>query len=408
MGGGRRAGAQGRRRTPRLWCIPPAMLRDPGDGLEGDRLREETPGDLGLLLWRTVLDVTLWASAPDKKRGNLFADGTADARLALLAATELPDTVSAPVDTLHGMLSEPSRADAEVVAVCCLEIAAWAHGAGLPHTAVAFAQAGAVAAPQFGEAALHVGVYARRARQDARAETWLRRAVDLCRRESDRVAYSSALGELGALYESRENASGAGRFYRFAYRAARRYGARPVRMRAAHGLFRLARQQGDDATAAQFALSAQSAYEPDAAGGAELLLDLARFWTDTGEQARARAALRRLVPALLTMSAAAQLAALALTARARAEWGNLRAGVTAARAAWGLLGDEGINEGVRFAAAVDLAHAARVGGDLSAFTRAKRLVLRLASQAEFPDAAERMASLWPDGDDTVPPMERAS
>jgi hypothetical protein len=35
-------------------------------------------------------------------------------------------------------------------------------------------------------------------------------------------------------------------------------------------------------------------------------------------------------------------------------------------------------------------------------------VLRLASHAEFPDAAERMAKLWPDGDDPAPPMERAS
>lgn len=408
MAGGRRAGGQGRRGTPRLWCIPPAMLRDPGDGLEGDRILAETPDDLGLLLWRTVMDVTLWATAPDEKRGNLFADGTADARIALLAATEVPEKVSASVDTLHGMLSIPSRADAEVVALCCLEVAAWARGAGLPHTAVAFAQAGAVAAPQFGEAALHVGLYARGAGQDARAETWLRRAVDLSRRERNRLAYSSALGELGALYERRENALEAERFYRLAYHAAGRYGARPVRMRAAHGLFRLARQQSDDGSASQFALSAQRAYEPDAAGGADLLLDLARFWTDSGEQARARAALRRLVPALLNMPPAARLAALALTARARAEWGNLRAGVTAASAAWALLGDDRINERVRYAAAVDLAHAARVAGDLPAFTRAKRLVLRLASQAEFPDAVERMATLWPDGDDPASVMERAS
>jgi hypothetical protein len=408
MGGGRRPRGQGRRRSPRLWCIPPAMLRDPGDGLEGDRILAETPDDLGLLLWRTVLDVTLWATTPHETRGNLFADGTADARLALLVATELPGKVSASVDTLHAMLSVPSRADAETVALCCLEVAAWARGAGLPHTAVAFAQAGAVAAPEFGEAALHVGLHARGAGQDARAETWLRRAVDVCRRDGDRVAYSSALGELGALYESRDNALAADRFYRLAYRAARRYGARPARMRAAHGLFRLARRQDDHASATQFALSAQRAYEPDAAGAGDLLLDLARFWTDMGEPARAQSALRRLVPALLNMPPAAQLAALALTARARAEWGNLRAGVTAASAAWALLGDDVINERVRYAAAVDLAHAARVAGDLPAFTRAKRLVLRLASQTEFPDAAERMAKLWPDGDDPAPPMERAS
>lgn len=407
MGGARKIGGH-QRRAARLWCIPPAMLRDPGEGLEGCRILEESPEDVGLLLWRTVLDVTLWATTPHVKRGSLFADGTADARLALLAATELPDKVSASVDTLHGMLCVPSREDAEIVALCCLEVAAWARGAGLPHTAVAFAQAGAVAAPEFGEAALQVGVYARGAGQDARAETWLRRAVDVSRRERDGVAYSSALGELGALYESRGNALGAERSYRLTCRAARRHGARPARMRAAHGLFRLALQQRDVASAAQFALTAQRAYTPDSAGGADLLLDLARFWTDTGDQARARAALRRLVPALLNMSPAGQLAAFALTVRARVEWGNLRTGSTAARAAWTLLEDGGITEAVRYAAAEDLAHAARMAGDLPAFTRAKRLVLRLASQTEFPAVAERMAKLWPNGDDPGPPMERAS
>ncbi|WP_420129173.1 hypothetical protein [Longimicrobium sp.] len=381
------------------------MLRDPRDGLEGDQILAETPDELGFLLWRTVMDVTLWASAPDEKRVSLFADGTADTRLALLAATELPGKVSAPVDTLHGMLSIPSRADAEVVAVCCLEVAAWASGASLPHTAVAFAQAAAVAAPKLGEAALHVGMYARRADQDARAETWLRRAVDVCRRDGDRVAYSSALAELGALYECRENLPAASRFYRFAYRAGRRFSARPARMRAAHGLFRLARRQGDDGSAAQFALGAQRAYEPDAAGAAALLLDLGRFWTDLGEPPRARSALRRLVPALVNLAPADQLAAFALTARARAEAGKPRSGAPAAGAAWALLKDEGIGGAVRYAAAVDLAHAARVAGDLPAFTRAKREALRLAPREEFPEAAERMAKLWPDGE---PPVECAS
>ncbi|WP_420129261.1 tetratricopeptide repeat protein [Longimicrobium sp.] len=381
------------------------MLRDPRDGLEGDQILAETPDQLGLLLWRTVMDVTLWATAPDEKRASLFADGTADTRLALLAATELPGKVSASVDTLHGMLSIPSRADAEVVALCCLEVAAWASGAGLPHTAIAFAQAAAVAAPEFGEAALHVGVYARRAGQDARAETWLRRAVDVCRRDGDRVAYSAALVELGALYEGRENAPVADRFYRLAYRAGRRFGARPARMRAAHGLFRLARRRNDNASAAQFALTAQRAYEPDAAGAADLLLDLGRFWTDMGEPARARSALRRLVPALVNMPPANRLAVLALTARARAEAGNPRTGATAAGAAWALLQDEMGSGAVRYAAAVDLAHAARVAGDLPAFTRAKRMALRLASREAFPEAAERMAKLWPDGDES---LERAS
>lgn len=57
---------------------------------------------------------------------------------------------------------------------------------------------------------------------------------------------------------------------------------------------------------------------------------------------------------------------------------------------------EGIPEAVRYAAAVDLAHAARVAGNLDAFRRAKRAVLRFATQADWGDVAERMAKLWPE------------
>lgn len=381
----------------RRWCISPAMLRDPADKLEGDSILQEIPGDLGLLLWTTARDVVLWGTTPRKMRGGLFSDGTGDGRFALLAGTEIPGTVSASVDTLHGMLAVPGRADAEIVSLCCLELAAWARAGGLLHTAIAFAQAGATAAPEFGDAALCVGMYARAAGQDGRSETWLRRAFAVARREGNRVAYASALVELGAVYEARGETAGAERFYRFAFRAARRHSARTARMQAAHGLFRLALRQHDYATAAQFAWRALRAFEPAAEeAAANLLMDLARFWTDVGQQTRARWALRRLVPALVTMEPATQLAVFALTARARADREHPRRSAAAERAAWVLLGDDGIAESVRYAAAVDLAHAARVAGKLDDFQQAKRAVLRFAPQADFGDVSERMAKLWPE------------
>lgn len=389
----------------RLRCIPLAMLRDPGETLEGDRILEESPGEFGLLLWRTARDVTLWGGTPPEQRAKLFAEGSAEARLGLLTLTDIPPAVSAAVDTLHGMLAS-SRADDEIVAVCCLEIGAWAHHAGLPHTAVAFAQAGAVASPAFGAAALQVGVFARAAGQGARAETWLRRAVSVSRRERDRVPYAVALVELGELYESRDSVEQAERLYQWGFRAARRYASRSARMRAAHGLFRLMRRKGDEAGAAQFAVVAQGLYEPAAAGGPDLLLDLARYWTEQGKPARARGALRRLAPSLAGLSPATQLAAQALTARARAEIGNHLKGASAVRAAWLLMADQEIADEVRFEAARHLAHAARVAGDLVKFTRARHAVLRLAPQADFPAVSSEMAALWPDGG--RPCMERAS
>lgn len=275
MAGPRRARTAGRR-IARRSCVPPAVMRGPGETVDGNGILGEVPGERGLLLWRTARDVALWGDSPPGERGNLFADGSGDARLAGLITPELPTAISASVDTIHGMLTLGARADASILCICCLEVAAWAHGGGLPETAIVFAQAGAVAAPGFGEAALHTGIYALRAGQVARAGTWLRRAVSVSRRERNRPAYAAALVELGALYEGGGMAEQAERFFRLGFRAAKRYAARSVRMRAAHGLFRLARVRGDAADAAQFALAAQRVYESDAGGGPALLLDLAR------------------------------------------------------------------------------------------------------------------------------------
>jgi tetratricopeptide (TPR) repeat protein len=381
----------------RRWCLFPTLLRDPADTLEGDSILAESPGDFGLLLWQTVRDVTLWAGTPVDARGMLFRDGSAGARLGLLTMTDIPPAVSSAVDTLHGMLALSTRADDEIVALCCLEIAAWAHRAGLPHTAVAFAQAGAVASPAFGAAALQAGVFARRAGQDVRAESWLRRAVGISRQGRDGVAYSVALVELGELYEVRGKEERAEHFFTWAFRSARRYAARSARMRAAHGLFRVMGRRGDAARAAQFALAAQSLYERDAEGGPDLLLDLARHWTDGGERARARGALRRLVPSLARLSRAHRLAAFALTLRARAEQGSRLHMGAVALAAWEMLSDEEIADDVRLRASLDLAHAARLALDLAAFTRARRAALLLAPQAAFPAVASELAKIWPDG-----------
>lgn len=48
----------------RRWCVPPAMLLDPGERLNGDRGLSELPGDVGLPLWRTFRDVALQAATP--------------------------------------------------------------------------------------------------------------------------------------------------------------------------------------------------------------------------------------------------------------------------------------------------------------------------------------------------------
>lgn len=394
---------------PRRWCVPPAITRGLGETVDGNCILAESAGALGVLLWRTARDVALWGQTPPGHQGGLFADGSGDGRIIQLTAIELPPAISAAVDTIHGMLTLGARADPEILSLCCLEIAAWAHRAGLAQTALEFAQAGAVASPEFGEAALHTGIYALRAGQVARAGTWLRRAVGVSRREKDRSAYAAALVELGALYEGLANTEQAERFFRLGYRAGKRYPARSARMGAVHGLFRLARAGGDEASAAEFALAAHAQYEPDAAGGPALLLDLARFWTDVEEPGRARAALRRLAPLRTQLPAAGQLAVAAITARAFSVAGSRRKNLSTAAAAtaWTVMVDEAIPVDARSAAALDLAHAARISGDLLAFTQAKCALLTHAPQPAHPALAAAVAELWPT-EVAASKLERAS
>lgn len=160
---------------------------------------------------------------------NLFGDESTDARFAGLIGTNLPAKIAAPVDTIHSMLTLGARVDASILCICCLEVAAWMHAAGKKGTAVAFAQAGASARPDFAEAALHTGIYARSAGHDVPAEVWLRRALGVSRRELNGPTFAAAMVELGALYEGRGIAEGAERFFWLGCRAASRYASRHAR-----------------------------------------------------------------------------------------------------------------------------------------------------------------------------------
>jgi hypothetical protein len=401
-----RKGARGRRTTRRIWCIPPAITRDPDDAVEGDHVLNEVGGGLGLLLWRTFRDVALWAETPEELRADVFSSEGASARLGFAAGPELPSRgIAVAVETVHAMFSpEPPAADPHVLAACCLEIAEWARTAGYPRTAIGFAQAGSLAVPTAPEAALRVGVLARAAGQDARAETWLRRAVALARHTQQRPGYPQALLELGALFESRKNIRSAERFYRMASLAGGRFGARDVRMHANHRRFQLALQRDDRAGAKGFAVKVQRAFVPTSEGAPELLVDLARFWTDAAEPRRARSALRRVWPYVETLPNASRLAACALSARAFQLANEPARLENAARLAWELIGDLGIPGEERLRAVLDLAHAARQSEDAPAFQRARRAAMLLARDAEvYEQVVTALASMWP----AYAPRERA-
>jgi hypothetical protein len=406
MGGGK---LRPRRITLRRWGLTPTLRYGPGEAFEGAGLLSEVPGALGLLLWRTARDVALWGDSLPAERSSLFAAESIDQRIEFLAAScPVPPEASSAVHSLNVSLSLASQADSGELTVGCLEVAAWARSAWLPQTATTFAQAGAIASPENSDAALHTGLYALAARQIARGETWLRHAVGLARQEGNGAAYCDALVELGAIAEGRSDLDGARRDYTNAFRAARRSGARRARMRSAYALFRLA-NAGEWSARQPFAAAAQKAYESGAPGGVEMLLEVARYWVEGGRFDLALNALGRIrktgesVPSSLQLRVAAYAAyvygASEMPSNAAAE----------AEIAWTLMDCNDVPDPVRLSAARALVRAAVLTGDLAAFTRGKRAVLRLVAPADYRGAVAHLAAIWPDGAACpAPVMERAS
>ena len=104
-----------------------------------------------------------------------------------------------PLAVILGELADPVRADRHALAWACLVTAGWALGHAAPDTAVAFAEAAALCAPESGRWALVFGRMLRSHGQMREAELWLRRAVRLGRAHCDWEPQVLGMSGLGML-----------------------------------------------------------------------------------------------------------------------------------------------------------------------------------------------------------------
>ncbi|HYW09225.1 MAG TPA: hypothetical protein VE913_19860 [Longimicrobium sp.] len=224
-------------RPPRRWRIPPAILRDYSEPFDGWSIFREVRNDLGVALWHMVRDVELWAATPERE--GLFSPGAAGRRRDLLRAAKPPPPLAPALDVLAGLVAYPVEASADAVSLACERVARWAEARQARNTALACAQAAALARPECSRAAVEVGRLAALAGDPARAESWFRRAVALARRENDRSTYALAWVELGDLSAGLGSESRARWAYTRGYRMARRAGVDALRGRALWGVARL-------------------------------------------------------------------------------------------------------------------------------------------------------------------------
>lgn len=390
--------------TPRHWCIPSAILRSPGETLNGISILEEIPDSVGLLLWLTLDDVTLWATSPPKTRDRL-AGLCSPHRLAVLGEGT-PAELRYRLELLSALLAVPGDTDAEMLGVACLAVGAWARGLNHPRTALAFAQAGALAAPMFPDAAMQTAICAQEVHEPIRAETWLRRAVAVARRANDWDTYSNAYVLLGRLQLARQQLTDADGSLLIAFRTARRYGNAIARRDASYGLFQIANAralQSYDACsrdrflveADTYAAAAYRAYSADQAGAVPMLLDIAGHWLTRGDAEEALGPLARLRTMMAHLTPDDALRAAAMTARAYAA--ARRKKLTASRAAderaSQMLSFQSISEEAAFAASMDLAYAAVDRRDRASFDRARSAALRFAPNPKYESTSALLVAL---------------
>jgi tetratricopeptide (TPR) repeat protein len=289
-----------RPRKPRRrwrWHVPPALM-DEGESLQGVQILDEHPGPLGLLLWESFRDVTLWGGVPEGEREGLFAAGAHAARLRRIEESGAEAALRALIAAAAEVCRDPAAADGEQVMTACRGIADWAARRGSPRTALALATAGAVAAPRHPGTAFRVGQLARDNGEHARAETWFRRTVGLGRQARDWAAYGEAFLALGEVYVHRGNHPAAGRFLVRALRAARRHGLRDLQARALHALATVSPHGGEGGEAEAYAAEAFRAYGPRHPRLPVLARDVAHGWLTQGRVAPALDVFRAVLPHL--------------------------------------------------------------------------------------------------------------
>lgn len=267
-----------KRGESRPWIIPPGLLIQ-SEPFEGYHVLDETRDELGVLLWQSLRDVEVWAAAAPEHRAHLFTPGALHQRMARIEAEVDPSAPVRPaLERLARLLAVPGVVTQAEVCDMCEALSHWASDAGLPRTALAFAQRSAVAAPDEAGPAYLVGLISRRGADYRRAEVWFRRALALARHNLDWKHYGLAHMGLANLYMQRGDAPKARSRLLRALRSARRHGVWAVKPYALHDLFLLSATGDDARQAEQYARSAYRAYGRRHPRLRALAHDVAWFW----------------------------------------------------------------------------------------------------------------------------------
>jgi tetratricopeptide (TPR) repeat protein len=271
-------------------------LTIPGGDVAGAEVVGELAPEVALPVWQTLRSVLMWAGEEPAMRGDLFEPcAMGDWERELLQETWEPD-VRCPLAVLVGELAKPAEASAETIARACLCVTDWALERGHVATALAFAEAAALAWPQHARFSWLAGRLLRRHGRLREAEMWIRRASRAAASASDWETQTLAQNSLGNVLHDLGKNPQSMKTLRDALRLARRHRLRSLEGEILHDLFVVATWGGQPEGADEYAQGAFEIYREGHPRLAALAHDVASLWIIRGYYSRALTVLRQLPP----------------------------------------------------------------------------------------------------------------
>jgi tetratricopeptide (TPR) repeat protein len=271
-------------------------LTIPGGAVGGADVVRELAPEVALPVWQTLRSVLMWAGEEPALRGDLFEPcAMEDWEAELLQDSWEPD-VRCPLAVLVGELAKPVDASAETIARACLCVTDWALERGHTATALAFAEAAALAWPQQPRYSWITGRLLRAEGRLREAEQWFKRSERAAVASQDYEGRTMALQSLGNLLQAQGNYRAAGKKQLDALRLTKRHRLADREGEILHDLLVVSHALRDLAQAEAYGRAALEAYRPGHPRLPTLAHDVAWIWIDRGYFARALSVLRVLPP----------------------------------------------------------------------------------------------------------------
>lgn len=274
-----------------------APLPVPSGTTVGPEVLAHLPHDVAFAAWQVLRSVSLWTAEPEPRRGRMFgAEFMEEWERTLLSATFDPEA-RFPLAVIVRELAGPDPAGGRL-SWACVCMADWLLGRGERRAALAYAEAGALAASDNPRYAWLVGRLMRAHGDGRGGERWLKRALSLAMTHRDHETQARALTSLGNLYVETGRYPEARDHHERALRISRKWRLREHEGMALHDLFVVATEEGNRAEAERLAAEGLDVYRTAPARYARLAHDVAYWWIGFGYYARAMQVIRAVRPHL--------------------------------------------------------------------------------------------------------------